>query len=104
MTILEYVPNYFDIIERGSERDLGTIRANVERDLYPTIEAVDAEVDLMLHNCFTYNAPDNQVYKSGEEFRTLWKAGIAKIKAEQNKSNKRAGDKNTGGSSKKAKY
>jgi len=102
-TIIEFLPTYFDIIPRGNERDLGTIRANLEKDVYTSIEALEADVNLMLHNCFTFNPPDNAVHKSGEEVQKLFNAGISRIKSENGK--KRAGDKVGGSSShKKAKY
>lgn len=100
--IIDQIPGYFDIIRKGDERDLGTIKANIERDYYPNIEAVEADVALMLHNCFTYNTPDSPVYKSGEEVRALFKSGVAKITAE-GKGNKRAGDGKASGAVKKQK-
>ncbi|KAK4051913.1 hypothetical protein OIV83_002618 [Microbotryomycetes sp. JL201] len=101
-TIIQYVPNYFDIIPHGNERDLGTIKQNLEKDVYTSIEQLEADVELMLENCFTYNAPDNQVYKSGQEVQRMFRQGVAKIKAEGGK--KRAGDKTTGGVAKKPKW
>lgn len=100
-TILDQIPNYYDIIPRGNERDLGTIKADLERDYYTTIEAVEADVALMLHNCFTFNTPDSPVYKSGEEVKKIFSSGTAKIKADGGKSSKRAGDIKLGGSSSK---
>ena len=61
---------------------------------------VEADIDLMLQNCFTFNAPDNQVYKSGEELQKMFDAGFAKINAE---GKKRPGEKSGGGPSKKQK-
>ncbi|KAK4058342.1 hypothetical protein OIO90_000500 [Microbotryomycetes sp. JL221] len=107
-TIIQYVPNYFDIIPNGNERDLGTIKANLEKDVYTSIEQLEADVDLMLDNCFTYNAPDNQVYKSGEALQKMFKQGIAKIKLQDANGGgvgkKRAGDKASGGAFKKIKF
>lgn len=100
-TIIEYIPTYFDIIPKGNERDLGEIKRNLERDVYTSIEQFEADVELMLENCFTFNAPDNQVYKSGEEVQRIFQAGVAKIRAEGG-SKKRSGDK-AGGTSKKMK-
>lgn len=99
-TIIDQVPNYFDIIEKGTERDLGTIKADVEADKYASVEEVEADIELMLNNCFTFNAPDNQVYKSGEELQKMFKAGFARISAE---GKKRPGEKASGGPSKKQK-
>lgn len=101
-TIIEFIPTYFDIIPKGNERDLGEIKRNLERDVYTSIEQLEADVELMLENCFTFNAPDNQVYKSGEEVQRIFQAGIAKIKAEGG-TKKRSGDK-AGGVSKKIKF
>lgn len=99
-TIIDQVPNYFDIIEKGTERDLGTIKANVEADKYSSVEEIESDIELMLNNCFTFNAPDNQVYKSGEELQKMFKAGFARINAD---GKKRSGEKSSGGPSKKQK-
>lgn len=55
----------------------------------------------MLENCFAFNAPENQVFKSGEELQKLFRVGIAKIKADGSKGLKRAGEKSAGGTTKK---
>lgn len=73
----------------------------MEADYYSSIEAVEAEVNLMIHNCLVFNSPDSPVYKSGEEVKKIFNSGIAKVKAESGKVNKRAGDSKAGGSSSK---
>lgn len=74
---------------------MGEIKRNLEKDVYPSIEQLEADVELMLENCFTFNAPDNQVYKSGEEVQRMFRSGVAKIKAEGG-SKKRSGEKSHG--------
>lgn len=56
----------------------------------------------MLRNCFTFNPPENHVYKSGEEVQKLFQQGILKVKAEASK--KRSAGEKSSGSHKKAKY
>lgn len=101
--IIDQVPNYYDIIREGDERDLGTIKKNLEADAYSTIEALEADVGQMLRNCFAYNPPDTPVHRSGQELQKLFQAGVARIKAESAKGKKRAGDKGGGGAVKKQK-
>ncbi|KDE02980.1 hypothetical protein MVLG_06514 [Microbotryum lychnidis-dioicae p1A1 Lamole] len=102
-TIIDQIPTYYSIITPGTQRDLGTIKANVEKDRYASIDEVDADVELMLYNCFRFNAsPEHQVYQSGLELQKMWRGGLAKAKAEMNK--KRTGDKaSAGGPTKKQK-
>lgn len=81
---------------------MGTIRANLERDVYPTIEALESDVYQMLDNCYKFNPPENHVHVSGKAFEELFRSAIAKVKAEMSK--KRSSEKSGGSSSKKMKY
>ena len=98
----EIVPDYFNFVRRGDERDLKGIAKRLAQDRYRTIEDVDAEVQLMLHNCYTYNPPDNQVHKSGVELGKKWSEGLARVRQELGR--KRVGGDKVGGVAKKAKY
>ncbi|KAK4702866.1 hypothetical protein P7C70_g3357, partial [Phenoliferia sp. Uapishka_3] len=102
-TVIDQVPDYYDWIQKGDERDLGTIKKWLERDRYTSIEALEADVELMIKNCCTYNPPGTPVHESGKEFLHLFKQGISKIRAD-GKGTKRAGEKSGGGASKKQKY
>jgi transcription initiation factor TFIID subunit 2 len=90
------------VIERGTERDLGTISQNLANDVYASLEEVEADLNLMVENCFTFNPPENAVYGSGLEVQKMLKVGIAKIRAEA-AGKKRSGDQAAGASHKKQK-
>lgn len=98
----EIVPDYFNFIQRGQERDLKGIAKRLAQDQYRTVEEVDDEVQLMLRNCFTYNPPDNQVHKSGVELGRKWAEGLARVRQEVGR--KRQGEGKAGGVAKKVKY
>ena len=99
-TIVHLIPTYFDVIPKGNERDLGTISHNLAADVYSTLEEVEADLNLMLHNCFSFNTPETPVYGSGLEVQKMLKVGIAKVRAEA-AGKKRSGEQQGGGASHK---
>ena len=54
------LPNYFDIVKKPM--DLGTVRRNCEQGVYETEQEFVDDVQLVLYNAMTYNAPMNQVH------------------------------------------
>ncbi|KAH8914025.1 Bromodomain-containing protein, partial [Atractiella rhizophila] len=66
------IPHYFDIIPRKDARDLSTIRKHLDQDRYRNFDEFEADVKLMLKNCYTFNASDTPVYASGREFERLF--------------------------------
>ena len=59
--------------------DLGTIHARLSKGRYPSAEAVWADIQLVWHNCRTYNEAGSEVFKAAEELagfaEQLWKQG-----------------------------
>lgn len=78
-----------------------TIKKKLEAERYPTVDAVQTDLLLMIKNCQTFNAPGTPVYISGEEVKMLISAGLVKIKSDSkggsggsgNGGIKRAGEK-----------
>ncbi|PPQ76864.1 hypothetical protein CVT24_008634, partial [Panaeolus cyanescens] len=79
------IPTYFDIIPRKDARDLKTIRAKLDSDKYDTVEAFEADLDLMIHNALKFNGADSEVGVLSSSFHSrirelcsAWKSGAAK--------------------------
>ncbi|KAJ3487118.1 hypothetical protein NLI96_g3752 [Meripilus lineatus] len=49
------IPTYFDVIPRRDARDLRTIRQKLDADKYDTVEALEADLDLMIDNALHFN-------------------------------------------------
>lgn len=70
------IPQYFDIIKQPM--DLSTVEKKFESGVYTTAEEVDADVRLMLQNCFTFNAPEHLIHKTGKVFEREYNKEWAK--------------------------
>jgi transcription initiation factor TFIID subunit 2 len=55
------IPTYFDIIPRKDARDLKTIRQKLDNDKYDSVEAFEADVELMVQNAITFNGAESEV-------------------------------------------
>ncbi|KAF9486524.1 TATA-binding protein associated factor Taf2 [Pholiota conissans] len=83
--ILLGIPTYFDVIPKKDARDLKTIRQKLDNDKYDTVEAFDADMELMFANAIKFNGADSEVgliaIACAERYRTLlnaWKSGASK--------------------------
>jgi transcription initiation factor TFIID subunit 2 len=82
------VPTYYDIIPRKDARDLKMIRQKLDNDKYDTMEALEADLELMLDNAIKFNGPDseagliaNTVRQRLDELLSTWRsAGVKKRK------------------------
>ncbi|KAJ7086593.1 hypothetical protein C8R43DRAFT_939447 [Mycena crocata] len=90
--VLLQIPTYFDVIKRP--RDLHTIRNKLNSDKYETIEAFEADVQLMVDNAITFNGLESDAGALAiglrNRFRELlssWKAGANKKRKEGEKAN-----------------
>lgn len=79
------VPTYYDIIPRKDARDLKTIRQKLDNDKYDTMEAFEADLELMLDNAIKFNGIDsevgliaNTVRQRLDELLTTWRSGGTK--------------------------
>jgi hypothetical protein len=49
------IPTYFDIVK--NPMDMGTIQSKLENSRYVSPDEFEADVRLVLHNCFLFNHP-----------------------------------------------
>lgn len=59
--VLLGIPTYFQVIPKKDVRDLRTIRTKLDSDKYDSIEAFEADMDLMIRNAITFNGADSEV-------------------------------------------
>ncbi|KAJ2766329.1 hypothetical protein IWQ57_004412, partial [Coemansia nantahalensis] len=73
--IRQGVPTYFDVIKQPM--DLGTIRKNLERNVYQSADGFRDHVQLVLSNCFLFNPPGAYVHDQAlalqREFEAAWR-------------------------------
>ncbi|KAG5645341.1 hypothetical protein DXG03_006403 [Asterophora parasitica] len=100
--VLLGIPTYHDIIPKKNARDLRTIRQKLDADKYDTVEAFDADVELMLSNSFTFNGRDSEVGQITVSARNKFNELMESLKAGSSKKRK-DGDKGTPQPTKKAK-
>lgn len=55
------VQDYYTVIK--NPMDLQTMQQKIETDQYKTFEEMDADVQLIINNCYTYNPPGSQYAK-----------------------------------------
>ncbi|GAK64470.1 TATA-binding protein associated factor taf2 [Moesziomyces antarcticus] len=67
------IPTYFDVIPRKDARDLSLIEAKLKGDKYDAFAALDADIKLMLKNCYTFNAMDPAIIEIAKAFETFYK-------------------------------
>ncbi|BGP14759.1 hypothetical protein JCM10213_004302 [Rhodosporidiobolus nylandii] len=102
--LVAMVPNYHQFIPPENARDMVMLRRNIEADKYQTIEALEADFDLMIRNCYTFNGTESHVSYSAKELNEKFKKGILRIKTDSQKQAKRGSSSIGGGPSKKQKF
>ena len=55
------IPTYHDVIPKKDARDLRTIRGKLDSDKYDSIEAWEADMELMIRNAITFNGIESEV-------------------------------------------
>ncbi|PIL31521.1 hypothetical protein GSI_06223 [Ganoderma sinense ZZ0214-1] len=74
------IPTYFDVIPRKDARDLKTILSKLNQDKYETIEAFEADLDLMIDNAIVFNGADSDVGDMAVKLQTRYRELLAPIK------------------------
>ncbi|CDU22782.1 related to TAF2-component of TFIID complex [Sporisorium scitamineum] len=67
------IPTYFDVIPKKDARDLSLIESKLKADKYDSFTAFDADIKLMLRNCYTFNAPDPAIMEIAKGFEGYYK-------------------------------
>ncbi len=75
------IPTYFDIIPRKDARDLKTIMQKLNQDKYDSIDAFEADLDLMIHNAITFNGAASEVGEFAVKLQNRYRELLAPIKA-----------------------
>lgn len=102
--VLLGIPTYFQIIPKKDARDLRTIRQKLDTDKYDTIEAFEADMDLMIRNAITFNGTESEVGRIAVIVKDRYKDMLSNIKCGGGtKRRKEADGKGTPQPSKKAK-
>ncbi|POY76846.1 hypothetical protein BMF94_0098 [Rhodotorula taiwanensis] len=95
------VPTYHDFIPVENGRDLVMIKRKLETDQYNSIDALEADFDLMIGNCYAFNGMESQVSYSARELSDKFKLGLKRIRTDAQKQMKRGNSSSMGGVSKK---
>lgn len=95
------IPQYFDIIPRKDARDLRTIRQKLDADKYDSVEAWEADMELMIDNAIKFNGADSEVGKIAVLVRNKYRELMPGLKSTAVK--RKGSDKGTPQPSKKAK-
>ncbi|KDQ63029.1 hypothetical protein JAAARDRAFT_29020 [Jaapia argillacea MUCL 33604] len=74
------IPTYFDIIPRKDARDLKTIRQKLDADKYDTIEAFEADLDLMIRNAIVFNGAESEVGKIAGVVKNRYRELLSSVK------------------------
>ena len=74
------VPAYYTVIPPHQGRDFRMIKKKLEADQYQSIEALEADVDLMIHNCYTFNGTESHVSVSARDIHEKFRQGVKRIK------------------------
>ncbi|TFK56505.1 hypothetical protein OE88DRAFT_1689584 [Heliocybe sulcata] len=82
------IPTYFDVIPRHTARDLRTIRQKLDNDKYDSIEAFEADLDLMVRNSIVFNGADSEVGKIAVLLKNRYRELLANVKQQQSKKRK----------------
>lgn len=99
--VLLQIPTYFDVIPRKDARDLRTIRQKLDADKYDSIEAWEADMELMLNNAIHFNGPESEVGQIAVVFRNKYREMLAGLKSSTTK--RKGSEKGTPQPTKKAK-
>ena len=87
------IPMYFDIIPRKDARDLSTIKQKLDADKYDSVDAFEADLDLMIDNAIRFNGSDSEVGKISYLVRGKYRGMLSSLRTTS--STKKGGDKGT---------
>src|SRR5690606_6915937 len=64
------IPDYFKIIKRPM--DLSTVGSKLKTNQYASASEFEADIRLMISNCFKFNPPGTPVHTFGQKMETLF--------------------------------
>jgi transcription initiation factor TFIID subunit 2 len=87
------IPQYHGIIPKKDSRDLKTIRSKLDNDRYESVDAFEADLDLMVDNAVTFNGEDSDVGLVAANMRGLyrrltseWRSNLSKKRKDNDQS------------------
>ncbi|KAF8140663.1 hypothetical protein EV363DRAFT_1313061 [Boletus edulis] len=90
--VLLGIPTYFQVIPKKDARDLRSIRMKLDNDKYDSIEAFEADTDLMIRNAVTFNGADSEVGKIAFAVKDRIKEMLSNIKSGGGTKKRKEGD------------
>ncbi|TRM61550.1 hypothetical protein BD626DRAFT_570752 [Schizophyllum amplum] len=94
------IPTYFNIIPREKARDLRTIQNKLDTDKYESVQAFEADLELMVQNALTFNGDVSEVGQATLRMRDGIRAAMASFRSKKRKD---GGEKGGGQPAKKLK-
>ena len=94
------IPTYFEVIPKKNARDLRTIRQKLEAEKYDSVEAFEADMDLMVDNAVTFNGADSEVGQVAFVLRDKYREMLSSLRG-TGPVKRKSGDKSTPQPSKK---
>lgn len=90
--------DYHEVIPKRDARDLRTIRNKLDTDKYDSLDAWQADMDLMVNNAIKYNGPESDVGQIAYALQTKFREEMARLRGmnQQNRKRPAAGDPKTG--------
>ncbi|KAI0718881.1 hypothetical protein C8T65DRAFT_569811 [Cerioporus squamosus] len=76
------IPTYFEVIPRKDARDLKTILQKLNQDKYDSIDAFEADLDLMINNAIVFNGEDSEVGDFAVKLQNRYRELLAPIKGQ----------------------
>ena len=61
------MPDYYVHIQKPM--DFSTMRTQIDSQMYKTIDDFEADIDLIVNNCISYNAKDTVFYRAAVKLR-----------------------------------
>lgn len=89
------IPNYFDVIPRRDARDLKLIRDKLDMDKYDSVDALEADIDLMVRNAVTFNGSESFVGVAAVALQGKFQDMMAGVRSQLRKRKEK--DKEAGG-------
>jgi transcription initiation factor TFIID subunit 2 len=96
------IPHYFNVIPRKDARDLKLIKDKLDADKYDSIEALEADMDLMVQNAVTFNGTESFVGVAAVVLQRLFQEMLSSVKSPPRKRKEKDRDTSTSSPAKKA--
>ncbi|KAH8094603.1 hypothetical protein BXZ70DRAFT_1009904 [Cristinia sonorae] len=74
------IPMYHEVIPKKDARDLRTIRQKLEADKYDSVEAFEADLDLMVDNALLFNGQTSEVGKIAYMLKDKYKEMLSGLR------------------------